>query len=116
MQSTPQNLSQRMCLVHNCTQDVAIQILSKRILSYRQRLVLFLFHTKLNNFHQQHLLFINDLLQCTTFEEVMGSLRYWKQRWRPQNMLESMVYFKGSKALQLFEHYRATSSNYFYSA
>ena len=85
-----------MCLVHNCTQDVAVQILSKRILSYRQRLVLFLFHTKLNNFHQQHLLFINDLLQCTTFEEVMGSLRYWKQRWRPQNMLESMVYFKGS--------------------
>ena len=96
MQSTPKNLLQRMCLVHNCTHDVAVQILSKRMLSYRQRLVLVLFHTKLNNFHQQHLIFINDLLQCTTFEEVVVSLRYWKQRWRPQNMLESIVCFSPS--------------------
>lgn len=110
MQPVPTTLAQRMCLVDNCTQDEAVQILSKRMLSYRQRLVLVLFHTKLNNFHQQHLLFIKDLSQCTTYDEVVDSLRYWKQRWRPQTMLESMVYFKGAQALQLFEHYKVVSS------
>ena len=111
MQPNPPNLVQRMCLVHNCTHEVAVQILSKRMLSYRQRLVLVLFHTNLNNFRQQYLLFIKDLSQCTTYDEVMDSLRYWKQRWRPQTTLESMVYFKGSQALKLFEYYKAASSH-----
>ena len=104
-------LAQRICLVHNCTQEVAVQILSKKMLSYRQRMILVLFHTNLNNFRQQHFLFIKDLSQCTTYGDVMDSLRYWKQRWRPQTTLESIVYFKGSQALQLFEHYKAASSN-----
>jgi len=111
MQPVPSTLAQRICLVHNCTQEVAVQILSKKMLSYRQRMILVLFHTNLNNFRQQHFLFIKDLSQCTTYGDVMDSLRYWKQRWRPQTTLESMVYFKGSQALQLFENYKASSSN-----
>ena len=100
-----------MCLIHNCTQEVAVKIISEKLLSYRQILILFLFKNKLNDFYKQHLVFKEDFLQCTTYGQAVDSLLYWKLRFKPRNMIERMMCFKGSKALQLFKHYKAASSN-----